>query len=87
MNDKDARQYVNGTAFHLYTGPIEALSRVHNAYPDKSIYFTEQWVGAKSRFDENLAWHSKTLGSGLIWGDGVILGYGLYPALLRQVRQ
>ena len=34
--------------------------------------------------DANL---SKIKGSGLIWGDGVILGYGLYPALLRQVRQ
>ena len=29
----------------------------------------------------------QVFGSGLIWGDGVILGYGLYPALLRQVRQ
>ena len=27
------------------------------------------------------------VGSRLIWGDGVILGHGLYPALLRQVRQ
>ena len=61
LNDQDARQHVNGTAFHLYAGPIEALSKVHDAYPDKSIYFTEQWVGAKSRFDENLAWHTKTL--------------------------
>ena len=42
LNDQDVRQYVNGTAFHLYAGPIEALSKVHDAYPDKSIYFTEQ---------------------------------------------
>ena len=61
LNDKDARQYVNGSAFHLYAGTIEALSKVHEAYPDKSIYFTEQWVGAKSKFDENIAWHTKTL--------------------------
>lgn len=46
LNDPDARQYVDGSAFHLYAGPITALSDVHKAYPGKNIYFTEQWVGA-----------------------------------------
>lgn len=61
LNDPDARQYVDGSAFHLYAGPITALSDVHNAYPDKHIYFTEQWVGAPGNLVTDLNWHVKTL--------------------------
>ncbi|MFD2720413.1 glycoside hydrolase family 30 beta sandwich domain-containing protein [Hymenobacter monticola] len=61
LADKDAAQYVDGSAFHLYAGPIEALSQVHDAYPAKNVYFTEQWVGSKSKFEDNLRWHVKTL--------------------------
>jgi len=61
LNDPDAAQYVDGSAFHLYAGPIEALSKVHDAYPAKNVYFTEQWVGSKTTFESNLAWHTKTL--------------------------
>jgi glucosylceramidase len=61
LGDKDAAQYVDGSAFHLYAGPIEALSKVHDAYPAKNVYFTEQWVGSKSKFEDNLRWHVKTL--------------------------
>nr|WP_258049101.1 glycoside hydrolase family 30 beta sandwich domain-containing protein [Hymenobacter sp. NBH84] len=61
LNDPEARKYVDGSAFHLYAGPIDALSKVHDAYPDKNVYFTEQWVGSKSKFEGNLGWHVKTL--------------------------
>jgi len=44
LNDPDARKYIDGSAFHLYGGKIEALTDVHNAHPDKSVYFTEQMV-------------------------------------------
>ncbi|KQR69854.1 glucosylceramidase [Pedobacter sp. Leaf176] len=44
LDDKEARKYIEGSAFHLYGGKIEALTDVHNAHPDKSIYFTEQMV-------------------------------------------
>lgn len=44
LNDPDARKYIDGSAFHLYGGEIEALTDVHNAYPEKNIYFTEQMV-------------------------------------------
>src|SRR3546814_20964864 len=43
LNDPDAKKYIDGSAFHLYGGSIDALSEVHNAHPDKNIYFTEQW--------------------------------------------
>lgn len=44
LNDPEVRKYVDGSAFHLYGGKIEALTDVHNAHPDKNIYFTEQMV-------------------------------------------
>jgi glucosylceramidase len=44
LADPEARQYVDGSAFHLYAGDISALTKVHDAYPDKNIYFTEQMV-------------------------------------------
>ncbi|MGE5108056.1 MAG: glycoside hydrolase family 30 protein [Sphingobacteriales bacterium] len=61
LNDAAARQYVSGSAFHLYAGDISALSTVHNSYPDKGLYFTEQWTGSKESFDGNLKWHTKNV--------------------------
>ncbi|WP_347158228.1 glycoside hydrolase family 30 protein [Pontibacter chitinilyticus] len=61
LEDPEANKYVDGTAFHLYGGNIAALSAVHQAYPDKNIYFTEQWVGAPSNFSGDLAWHVNNL--------------------------
>ena len=46
LNDAAARQFVDGSAFHLYAGDIAALSTVRDAHPDKNIYFTEQWTGS-----------------------------------------
>lgn len=59
LNDTAARQYINGTAFHLYAGSVDALSTVHNQHPDKAIYFTEQWTGSKGRFEDDLKWHTQ----------------------------
>src|SRR5579862_7254059 len=42
LDDPDARKFVDGSAFHLYRGPIEALGKVHDAHPDKKLHFTEQ---------------------------------------------
>ena len=51
-NDPEARKYVDGSAFHLYAGDIEALTDVHEAYPDKNIYFTEQMVVERRNSDK-----------------------------------
>jgi glucosylceramidase len=74
LNDPEAKQYVDGSAFHLYAGPIEVLSQVHDAHPDKHVYFTEQWVGSKSQFSENLPWHVRTLliGATRNWARNVL---------------
>lgn len=61
LNDPEAAKYVDGSAFHLYGGTIDALTPVHNAYPNKNLYFTEQWVGAPGNLAEDLAWHVRTL--------------------------
>ncbi|WP_420150970.1 glycoside hydrolase family 30 protein [Spirosoma sp.] len=61
LNDPETKKYVDGSAFHLYAGPITALSEVHNAHPDKNLYFTEQWIGAPGNLKGDLAWHVKTL--------------------------
>ncbi|WP_183562180.1 glycoside hydrolase family 30 protein [Mucilaginibacter sp. SP1R1] len=44
LNDPAARKYIDGSGFHLYGGSIDALTDVHNAQPDKNLYFTEQMV-------------------------------------------
>jgi glucosylceramidase len=42
LNNAEARPYVDGSAFHLYAGEMDALTKVHDAFPRKNIYFTEQ---------------------------------------------
>lgn len=61
LNDAEANQYIDGSAFHLYEGDISALSTVHDAHPNKNLYFTEQWTGAKGTFNEDLNWHTKNV--------------------------
>ena len=61
LNDADAAQYIDGSAFHMYGGEIEALSEVHEAHPTKNLYFTEQWVGAPGDFAGDVAWHNEVL--------------------------
>jgi glucosylceramidase len=74
LNDADAKKYVDGSAFHLYAGNISALSQVHDAHPDKNVYFTEQWVGGPSNFGEDLKWHVSTLivGATRNWSRNVL---------------
>lgn len=61
FNDSVANQYIDGSAFHLYAGSIYSLSEVHDAYPDKNLYFTEQWVSSNGDFGGDLAWHTREL--------------------------
>jgi glucosylceramidase len=41
LRDPAAARYVDGSAFHLYGGKIEAMSRLHDAFPQNNLYFTE----------------------------------------------
>lgn len=44
LKDADAARYTDGSGFHLYLGNITALTEVHDMFPAKNIYFTEQMV-------------------------------------------
>lgn len=44
LRDYEAAKYVDGSGFHHYGGDMSAMTVVHNARPDKHIYFTEQMV-------------------------------------------
>jgi glucosylceramidase len=74
LADAGAYKYVDGSAFHLYSGSITALSAVHNKYPDKNVYFTEQWVGGPSNFAEDLKWHISNLiiGASRNWSKNIL---------------
>lgn len=61
LADADASQYIDGSAFHLYAGNISALSTVKSAYPNKNIYFTEQWTSKDGDFGGDLKWHIKNV--------------------------
>jgi len=64
LNDPIARPYIDGSAFHLYAGNISAMTTVHNAYPTKNVYFTEQYTGATGNFGNDLKWHLKNVITG-----------------------
>lgn len=61
LKDPAARSFVDGSAFHLYEGDISALSTVHNAFPDKNVYFTEQYTASTGTFNGDLKWHLKNV--------------------------
>jgi len=61
LSDPAANAFINGSAFHLYAGNISALSQVHNAFPDKAVYFTEQWTSSTGDFGGDLKWHEKNV--------------------------
>lgn len=61
LSDPEARKFISGSAFHLYAGDISALSKVHQAYPDKDLYFTEQYTSSSGEFSGDLKWHLKNV--------------------------
>jgi len=70
LGDAAANPYIDGSAFHLYAGDISALSVVHNAFPDKNVYFTEQYTSSTGDFGGDLNWHLKNviIGTTINWG-------------------
>lgn len=61
LNDAAAKQYIDGSAFHLYAGNVSGMTTVHEAHPDKNLYFTEQWTGSTGTFSGDLKWHIKNV--------------------------
>lgn len=59
--DAAATAYTDGAAFHLYGGDISAMGTVHNVYPAKNLYFTEQYTASNGNFGGDLLWHVKNV--------------------------
>jgi glucosylceramidase len=74
LKDAQANPFVNGSAFHLYAGDIGAMTTVHNAFPDKDVYFTEQYTDSKGDFGGDLKWHLKNvvIGSMRNWSKNTL---------------
>lgn len=74
LNDGAAKAFVDGSAFHLYAGDISAMTTVHNAHPDKNVYFTEQYTAANGSFGGDLKWHLKNvlIGSMRNWSKNTL---------------
>jgi glucosylceramidase len=41
LSDPGVNKYVDGVAWHGYVGTVDAMTRVHQAFPAKSAYWTE----------------------------------------------
>lgn len=62
-----ASKYVDGAAYHAYGGNRGEMLRVHEAAPDKNLYFTEMSIGSWDyTFDENLMWSMREVGIGTL---------------------
>lgn len=74
LGDPGAYPYIDGSAFHLYNGDISALSTVHNSFPEKNLYFTEQYTSSEGTFSGDLAWHIKNviIGSMRNWSKNAL---------------
>lgn len=47
LADQKAAKYIDGSGFHLYAGQTSAMGKVHDAFPDKNLYFTEMMAVSK----------------------------------------
>ncbi|WP_027345473.1 discoidin domain-containing protein [Hamadaea tsunoensis] len=75
-----AARWVAGTAYHCYYGDPSAQTALHDAYPDKGIWFTE-CSGSHGPTDppakffrDTLVWHARTLTIGTTrnWAKSVV---------------
>ncbi len=75
LADPDAARYIDGIAWHCYSGTPSAQSQVHRAYPGKDAYITEcsggDWASAKKG---ELLWFARDLLLAGIrhWARGVV---------------
>ncbi|MBF4470121.1 glycoside hydrolase family 30 protein [Flavobacterium sp. HJJ] len=74
LKDAAAYPFVTGSAFHLYGGDISALTTVHDAFPDKDVYFTEQYTSSTGAFAGDLKWQTKNviIGSMRNWSKNAL---------------
>jgi glucosylceramidase len=78
--DSNAAKWIAGTAYHCYSGDPSAQTALHDAYPEKGIWFTE-CSGShgpndtpEQIFRGTLTWHARTLAIGTTrnWARSVV---------------
>jgi glucosylceramidase len=73
LKDPLAAAFVNGSGFHLYAGKIEVMSDVHDKYPGKQLYFTEQMVTDEHGFRIAAQVDRLIIGATRNWSRNVLL--------------
>lgn len=76
LNDPVTNSYVSGSAFHAYAGQVSAMSAVHNAFPEKGLYFTEiSGGGWATDFWANIEWNVTNIFLGTVrnWSRNALL--------------
>ncbi len=76
----DASRWISGTAYHCYAGDQKRMTALHQAFPDKPIWFTEcsGSHGATDPpaqvFSDTLKWHARNLTIGVPrnWAQSVV---------------
>jgi glucosylceramidase len=76
--NEDASSCVAGAAYHNYSGDKEELNRIHDAYPDKELVFTETSIGTWNdgrNLEKRLMRDMREIGLGTVnnWCRGVIV--------------
>ncbi|MDQ1726991.1 MAG: glucosylceramidase [Frankiaceae bacterium] len=75
-----AARWIAGTAYHCYSGDPSAMTALHNAFPDKGIWFTEcsgshgPTDTPAQYFSDTLKWHARTITVGTTrnWAKSVV---------------
>ena len=78
--DSPAAKWIAGTAYHCYSGDPSAQTALHEAHPDKGIWFTEcsgshgPTDTPEQIFRGTLTWHARTLTIGTTrnWAKSVV---------------
>jgi glucosylceramidase len=73
LTDPKAAQYADGSGFHLYVGQTSAMSKVHEAFPKKNLYFTEMMVVNHRTFDMAGPMNRIFIGAMRNWSRNIIL--------------
>jgi glucosylceramidase len=76
--NSSAAKYIDGVAYHCYSGDPSAMTALHKQFPSKDIYFTEcsgsQSGTPANTFADTLKWHTRNLiiGNTRNWAKTVI---------------
>ena len=73
LTDPAAAKYIDGSGFHLYTGQTSAMSKVHDAFPEKNLYFTEMMAVSRNGFNIATPVDRILIGATRNWSKNVIL--------------